>query len=152
MLFYSFSFSPFSPAVQWTKVVNIGAHALPRMADGYFQFVPTFYDFIHEFIFHELYYSNVYSPCAYHSAHTEVRLTICRSRFSPSVMRILGIEPRLSGLSANTFTPRTIPPALNSILNKAGCRRFVLELTEFQEEFSFLLLLTTSSDTSNMLP
>lgn len=133
------------------EVVNIGAHALSHMADGRFQFVPTCYDFIHELIFRELYYNHVYSPCAYIPQCTyRSQTTIYTSRFSPSVMWILGIEPRLSDLSANTFTPRTIPPALNSILNKAGCRRFVLELTEFQEEFSFLLLLMTSSETSNI--
>lgn len=149
---HSFSSSPFSPAVRWTKVVNIGARVLSRMADGCFQFVPTCYDFIHELILRELFlYSRVLTMCISQCTYRS-QTTICTSHFSPSVTWILGIEPRLSGLSANTFTPRAIPPALNSILNKADCTRSVLKLTEFPEELSSLLLLMASSDTSTVLP
>lgn len=75
--------------------------------------------------------------------------TIFTSHLSPSIMWILGIEPRLSDLSASTFTHGAISPAQNSIFNKAGCTRSVLGLTQFQEELFFLLLCAASGDTSS---
>lgn len=85
--------------------------------------------------------------CTYRS-----QKTICTSHFSPSTMWILGVEPRLSDLSASAFTHGAVSPAPNSIFNKAGCTRSVLGLTQFQEELFFLLLLAARSDTSNALP
>lgn len=93
-------------------------------------------------------YIHVCTPqCTYRS-----QKTICTSHFSPPNMWILGVEAKLSDLSASAFTHETVSPAPNSIFNKEDCTRSVLGRTQFQEELFFLLLLAASTDTSNKLP